>query len=448
MLERISARFSRKHIKSTSATPLRTEAFGKVFEPADRLVPPSWLTERSGEVKTASASQLEQARIEYSMVGYQAFDPYGDAHIFEVDRTGSAKHLFAAVISAKRTAQGGNFLRRNMHRELLQQIGAVGDVHKAIRATIFSLDRTWRDMHSFNRNVLDGVSLSAAYIDLSTNTLYLASTGGCRVIVGSRNHQGEVQVIADVGKAAAQSSSSPRSLSSGIATVQLEEAVDTIVLGSEGLWRDVSAHNALLRMQHYHASVPDASIGNAAAHLTNYALHNVTQRTTRMRDPRMRAIRHVSQLQSLWAGDVGNYKWGGRQPVRRRRGDVHGDMTSVVLHLNWPGKHQGLSKAGVVHKRERMGLSSNAMPKSASTTTLSAIGSRAQANWELIRMHFLDFPKEAKQHIRQQWYSAVDGVMTQRQEAKQMEFQIQGRTPHNRHASGLQFANTLVDVNA
>lgn len=112
------------------------------------------------------------------------------------------------------------------------------------------------------------------------------------------------------------------------------------------------------------------------------------------------------------------------------------------------GKHQGLSKAGVVHKRERMGLSSNAMPKSASTTTLSAIGSRAQANWELIRMHFLDFPKEAKQHIRQQWYSAVDGVMTQRQEAKQMEFQIQGRTPHNRHASGLQFANTLVDVNA
>lgn len=90
-------------------------------------------------------------------------------------------------------------------------------------------------------------------------------------------------------------------------------------------------------MQHYHASVPDASNGNSAAHLTNYALHNVTQRTRRTRDPRMQAIRHVSQLQSLWAGDVGNYKWGGRQPVRRRRGDVHGDMTSVVLHFNWPG---------------------------------------------------------------------------------------------------------------
>lgn len=93
-------------------------------------------------------------------------------------------------------------------------------------------------------------------------------------------------------------------------------------------------------MQHFYASVPTASHGNGAAHLTNYALHNVTQRTKRMRDPRMRAIRHVSQLQSLWAGDVGNYKWGGRQPVRRRRGDVHGDMTSVVLRINWPGQSQ------------------------------------------------------------------------------------------------------------
>ena len=91
-------------------------------------------------------------------------------------------------------------------------------------------------------------------------------------------------------------------------------------------------------MQHFYASVPDASHGNGAAHLTNYALHNVAQRTRRMRDPRMRAIRHVSQLQSLWAGDIGNYKWGGRQPVRRRRGDVHGDMTSVVLRVNWPGQ--------------------------------------------------------------------------------------------------------------
>lgn len=447
MLERISARFSRKHIKQTSAAPLRLPSIGKAHEPHDRHVPPSWLSQRSGEVRSASSTELAQPRIEYSMVGYQALDPYGDAHILEVDSTGPVKHLFAAVISATRTAQGGNYLRRNMHRELMHQIVAVGDVHKAIRAAIFSLDRTWRDMHPFNRNVLDGVSLSAAYVDLATNTLYLASTGACRVVVGSRNSQGEVQVAYDVGKSAS-SSSTPGSLSSGIATVHLTQEVDTIIIGSQGLWRDVTAQNALLRMQHFYASVPAASHGNGAAHLTNFALHNVTQRTKRMRDPRMRAIRHVSQLQSLWAGDIGNYKWGGRQPVRRRRGDVHGDMTSVVLRVNWPGKHQGLSKAGIVHKRQRMGLGMNSMPKSASTSTLSAIGSRAQSNWALIRMHFLDFPQEARQHTRRQWYGAIDGVMQQLQEAKQVESQIQHRAPHNRHPSGLQEAHSLVGVSA
>ena len=265
MFERISARLSRKHIKPTSATPLKTETYGGDSERGDRFVPPAWLSERSGEVKTAATSQLDQARIEYSMVGFQALDPYGDAHILEVrycrtcffdcpqsaspcwatvlrrsllqvDNTSAVKHLFAAVISADRTARGGNFLRRNMHRELVQQIKAVGDVHKAIRAAIFSLDRTWRDMHPFNRNVLDGVSLSAAYVDLSTNILYLASTGGCRVVVGSINSQGELQVTADVGKAAAPSGSSPSGLSSGIATVQLTDTVDTIILGSKGLW--------------------------------------------------------------------------------------------------------------------------------------------------------------------------------------------------------------------
>ena len=265
MFERISARLSRKHVKPTSATPLKTETYGGDCERGDRLVPPAWLSERSGEVKAAAASQLNQAHIEYSMVGFQALDPYGDAHILEVrycmtcflsvfsqlrhvghlvlrprllqvDTTSTVKHLFAAVISADRTVRGGNFLRRNMHRELMQQIKAVGDVHKAIRAAIFSLDRTWRDMHPFNRNVLDGVSLSAAYVDLSTNILYLASTGGCRVVVGSINSQGELEVTADVGKAAASSGSSPTGLSSGIATVQLTDIVDTIILGSKGLW--------------------------------------------------------------------------------------------------------------------------------------------------------------------------------------------------------------------
>ena len=101
-----------------------------------------------------------------------------------------------------------------------------------------------------------------------------------------------------------------------------------------------------------------------------------------------------------------------------------------------------------MHKRQRMGLGMNSMPKSASTSTLSAIGSRAQCNWALIRMHFLEFPQEARQHTRRQWYGAVDGVMQQLQEAKEVESQIQHRAPHNRHPSGLQEAHSLVGVSA
>jgi len=83
MLERISARFSRKHIKQTSAAPLRLPSANKSLEPHDRHVPPSWLSQRSGEVRCASSTELAQPRIEYFMVGYQALDPYGDAHILE-----------------------------------------------------------------------------------------------------------------------------------------------------------------------------------------------------------------------------------------------------------------------------------------------------------------------------------------------------------------------------
>ena len=95
-----------------------------------------------------------------------------------------------------------------------------------------------------------------------------------------------------------------------------------------------------------------------------------------------------------------------------------------------------------------MGMGVNAMPKSASTSTLSAIGSSAQSKWELLLMHGYGFPREAKQHTLQQWYEAVDGVMQQLQEAKEVESRIQHRAPHNRHASSIQQSSSLVGVSA
>ena len=45
----------------------------------------------------------------------------------------------------------------------------------------------------------------------------------------------------------------------------------------------------------------------------------------------------VAKLDSLHVGDRSQYKYGRRQPVRRRRGDVHGDLSAVVLHFDWAG---------------------------------------------------------------------------------------------------------------
>lgn len=54
---------------------------------------------------------------------------------------------------------------------------------------------------------------------------------------------------------------------------------------------------ALLRLQHYHDEIPSANGGNAAAHLTNFALHAVAQRSSRLTDPRMRSLKSVGHLQ-------------------------------------------------------------------------------------------------------------------------------------------------------
>lgn len=54
-------------------------------------------------------------------------------------------------------------------------------------------------------------------------------------------------------------------------------------------------------------------------------------------DPRMAVLRDPATLQQLWKGSQRNYRWGGRQPLRRRRGDVHGDLSAVVIRLDWAG---------------------------------------------------------------------------------------------------------------
>ena len=63
--------------------------------------------------------------------------------------------------------------------------------------------------------------------------------------------------------------------------------------------RELAGQKALLRLQHYFADAPEACGGNAAVHLTNFALHTVAARSRRQADPRMRSLSSVERLQ-VW----------------------------------------------------------------------------------------------------------------------------------------------------
>ena len=101
--------------------------------------------------------------------------------------------------------------------------------------------------------------------------------------------------------------------------------------------QEVEAERALLRAERYYKIAPKANSSSAAAHLINYGLHCVTDRLKDSKDLRMSSLKSVNNLVSLQSGDKSQYKWGSRQPVRRRRGDVHRDMTVVTARLHWAG---------------------------------------------------------------------------------------------------------------
>lgn len=47
---------------------------------------------------------------------------------------GGSPHLFTALITTDSSAQGGNYLRRNMHRELLKQASSFGTICSRVSA--------------------------------------------------------------------------------------------------------------------------------------------------------------------------------------------------------------------------------------------------------------------------------------------------------------------------
>lgn len=98
------------------------------------------------------------------------------------------------------------------------------------------------------------VQTAALNIMFPAQVLHTASNGGCRLVVGRSLADGGVYTVADIGRESSQGAnsrgeeaSSSRSKSSEqqqdealrgmhFATVKLRPGIDTVVLGSQGLW--------------------------------------------------------------------------------------------------------------------------------------------------------------------------------------------------------------------
>lgn len=374
-----------------------------------------------------------------STAGYAASEPFRDVLIQEAVTTGSRPHTFAAVITCSANGHGGNYLRRHLYQAVTQKIAAEhGDVIAGFMSAIAQLDLKFKALHIQKGGVLAGTQIAAAYIDLSAGCLSLFSNGGCCAAVASTDSSDCLLISHEVGRgrsdmaaAATQQSAQQKSAAPAAPKVKAGSSatdfsstsipisldMDHIILGSSGLWQELPAERAAFRVASLAAQAPHALAGNSAAAVTQLALQSVATRTSTQLDPRMAVLRDVDTLQQLWTGSQRNFRWGGRQPLRRRRGDVHGDLSSIVLRLDWAGS-EALSRSAIVAKKmcafAECTAEQNAVLRSPSggsihsATSFSSLRLSGRAShWDLIRSHFMSFRPAARAAARARWYSAV-----------------------------------------
>ena len=309
--------------------------------------------------------------------------------------------IYAGVISASETAPAYSYIGTQLQQCLQTQLALFKGSPVAFQAAIATLDAAWKRSHPYHGSILEGVQgISIAYMDADRQTAYLASHGSCRAAAGRVQADQQATVTASQQPSATRAVFAVETIpitdvsciivgSSGLwcacvfVTVMLccpaslhkllkdHEILHTMfraqcALGRNAIvhlllcWfllvllacasssydcplmfasqcrREVGPAKAVCRLQTL-SQLPSDHQPDQAAHLINYALHAVTGRMRKLSDPRMRALSSVSALQSLWVGSQASYR-GYRTPLRRKRGDVHGDLTAIVIQLQESGE--------------------------------------------------------------------------------------------------------------
>ncbi len=118
-------------------------------------------------------------------------------------------------------------------------------------------------------------------------------------------------------------------------------------------------------------------------------------------------------MQSLYTGDRSGYKYSRRQPVRRRRGDVHGDLSAIVLHIEYPDVGAPQSKAASARTRIAKLLPGHRLSSSLSgnSGSVPSTSERALRHWDLLRMHFVDYPRQSSTLTLARWAEVVETAL-------------------------------------
>ncbi|KAK9811102.1 hypothetical protein WJX73_002949 [Symbiochloris irregularis] len=356
---------------------------------AETLSPPVRCRLGNCQVSVASANQ-------------QAAIPASDSHVVKVQDN---EHAFAAIFTAASNVSGLSYLRVKLHQHLQAQMRLQQGSVTAVPAALASIGAAFRRLAPSHNDLFEGVSFTFVYLDMAHEIVYLASKGVCKTAACSLQEK-KALLVSDNHTFASTDAKENEGVQ--VQSLALDSHLDSIVLGSTGFWQELAPAKALLRLGLFYQEAPLACNSNPAAHLTNFGLHAVTQRMGRLSDPRMCALSSVSALQRLYMGSRDNFPGHDSLPLLRRRGDVHGDMTVIVLRLSWSGLHNHLPD-----NRYRKCVS---FPQG-SAYAPTHIRPSAAEHWSLLRMHFRTFPAASRQLTLRKW----DRTLAALQEVDRMQ---------------------------
>ena len=142
-----------------------------------------------------------------------------------------SRHSFTAVLTASSRCPAFGYLRMKLHKQVLAELELLNGSPTIFEAAIRVLDKSWRKMHPFHSDILEGFrGLSMALVDARRQRVFLASYGTSRAACGYRSYSGSHSSVRNTSSNLSQGESLLH-----VEVVPLKE-VSCIITASSGFW--------------------------------------------------------------------------------------------------------------------------------------------------------------------------------------------------------------------